>query len=523
MACRDEDLTARTIANIDALLGFDSGNGVASALDLQAQLHYAGHHATVSLENGLKPAKARPRDLIGGQIPDHAYTPSEVLGEEFVAPVLDAYKDYQKMVFEEVKVKQKSVSIHRFQQIENQIDSETLSDFRADSGLNDAIADARADIEDFFPDDADRASYAHAWLDEAISGRGKDRSQTGKIQEGAAGNLNKNLLLNNLHAGLLNWTQLTTTTIPEYGLRNFSEGTRLWRKAIKEKSPELETIGGERFYDESTKLDFFSMPEGMNQGITYYTAKAQALKNGASESGAKAAGNKAVEAYQFKFRPGNAPRAMWRGGAGSQLQLMSYAIQMRKLHHGWVKGLFNKKTMASSFKKLAYFYFANAALNGLSADIPTEVQLGIKAFDPKLYKQITSADEYSLFKGTGAEFASIPISPAGYAAKVPLMWDKVMDAGERFKRVSEHPGSVKNWVMAAKEAALFVKPVPVIGNKNAGNLAEYLYRTTMGDYKRYLPGTSKSYQSNKGEELQRLILGTPPERVKEAQQYRARK
>lgn len=539
MDCRKEDVAARYIAEIDAILGFDSGKAVENTLDLQSQLHYAGHHATVSQRVVLKPVNPRPRDLIGGQIPDHAYTPREILGEDFTRPVLEAYGDYQKMVFDELKVNQQKVNLNKFDQYESKIDPETLADFKGLSGLNDAVSEAKSDIDTYFNEPA-KAQYASEWLNREIMGQGKKarieekgRINLGNLPEDAASNLNKNLLLNNFKAGIQNWTQLTTTTLPEHGLSATLDGYAAYKKAVNEKSPELAKIGGERFMDESSKFDFFSSPEGMNQGVTYFVGKAKALKAGKSESQARFEGNKEVERLQFKFMAGNRPRAMWGGGMTSQLNLASYAIQMRKLHHGWVSDMVSGAISGDmvKFKKaaksVAIFYVGNALVNGVSSDIPDEARELIKHVYPKEWAKFKQLDKFSLITGAigvdTSETTSIPISPLGYIAKVPTIWDKTLQVGDRAKRVFEHPDNVKSWIALAKDGSLFLPSIPVVGNKNAGNILELVYRTTFGNYDRYLPGTSKKYQSNKGEEVRRAILGNPSERVQEAADYRASK
>lgn len=515
MACSYDDKAARLQGVIDAIYGRDNGDAVAEAFDIKSQLGYAARHAAISLD--ITPELASPgtkgiRQWLLGDIAGMSHRPNEVLGDDIANPVLKAYEDYAKRVAGE------NATGHMLEAKEGQLNPDRLVELKEDSGVYDAVDEARALIEERFANDPDRLQYGRKWLEARIEGKGDNGEETAGLVRQAGSNLTKNLLVNNLRSGVLNHVQLATTTYPEFGIQATRAGEKAYKAAVKAKNPELEFIGGGRFYDQTSpldKFDFFNRPEHRNQGVTYYTAKLKALKEGKGEEAAREIGRAAIEKTQFKSRLGNEPRAYWGEGGKTRLSLLSYSIQMKRLHNGWLHGLAdgivtrNADLVKKNGQALAYFALANAAINGVTADIPEEVAWPIKLAFPRFYNALRQADRVSL---TGlldmdtAELSRIPLTNAGFLLKVPVLYDKLSDTLDKANNLMHHFDSPKAWLKAMQQASLLMPAIPIIGNKNAGNIAEWAYRLTTGDYERYTLG-GKRYETSPGSETLRLITG----------------
>lgn len=505
-------------AYLDSLSGRDSSPVIESDLDVTSQLHYAGRHSELRAKEILKPVKSRKLDFLAGDIADITYRPHEILGEDITTPVLDAYAKYRDLIAGESAAKLTDIDVH---EKEAKLTPEELADIREESGLLDAIEDAREEIQDRFEGDADgddRIRYGLNWLDMEIGGSGRRLNQVEESIGKAQSNVNINLLRNNIPAAVQNATQLAGTTIPEYGVRATWKGVNDYRKAVKEKSPELEGLGGTKVTDKSSrwdKYDLFQMPEHYNQGVTYFTVKAKAIADGESVAEAKRMGQKAIEDLQFKNRPGNRPAYYWKNTGFSRLGMLSFSIQMRRLHHSWYRGMRDAvkakdgKAFAKNAKAAAYFYVANTIINGATANIPEEMGWLLKTFTPELYKDIRQIDQFSILGAMGAdraEISRIPISPVGFIGKVPLFFDKLGAAAEVADNAFNHP-SPKNFIKLAKATAFFVPPAGLVGNKNIGNAAEYLYRSIAGDYDRTNYEGEKIRTDNPSE-LRRAVMGS---------------
>lgn len=515
MACSDEDKAARVQALIDALYDRDNSPAIEGAFDLNAQLEYASYNAEMKEANTpelAEPENAGLRSWLTGNLADRTHRPSEVLGSDIVNPVLDAYEAYAR------KVAGENASLHDVEKGEAKLDVDRLAELKEDAGVYDAIEDARDLIEERFENDPARLQYGRKWLEARIENKGdKGGKEAEKFRE-AGNNMTRNMLMNNIRSGILNHLQLATTTYPEFGIRATERGRKAYNQAKKSGSDELDFVKGGLFYDNSSRwdrFDFFSRPEHSNQGITYFTAKLKALESGKSESAAREAGRAAVEKTQFKSRLGNEPRAYWSEQGKTKLSLLSYSMQMRRLHLQWwgdlAEGVLtkNREMIADSGKKLAYFMLANGAINGVTADIPEEVGYFMRVAFPKFYAGMRQADRLSLMgllDMDTAELSRIPLTNVGLLTKAGVLAEKTMDLTDKAQKAMAHPGSPKTWVKAMQTAALFLPPIPIIGNKNAGALAEWAYRVSFGDYDRYTLG-GKKYETNAPSETLRLIRG----------------
>lgn len=522
--CSDGALTNRLIASADAMFHSDNSAMVERTSTVEDMLHYAAGHAQF-VEKGpnyLKPLEkgklARPdgdgliKGMLTGNIAEMQNRPSEVLGDDITAPVLDAYEAFAKKVAGD-----EALQMHRNDfdaQVAKQ-NQETLQQHRKDAGLNDAMTMAGRKLDSKFQNDPQRLEYGKAWL-ERLKGDRLGQDSIEKDEAKIQGNLSKNLLMNNIRAGIQNHLQLATTTLPEYGFKDTARGFDAYRAAVSTKSPELENMGGARFYEGGSKWDFFQLPEGMNQGTTYFTAKLKAKASGSSEAEAVLAGKKAIEQLQFRNRLGNEPRHYWKKSGATRLSLMSYAIQMRRLHLSWWKGLAegmktgDKAAVHKNARAILYFMGANALINGPTADLPDEVGGALKIIAPKTYNVIRQLDRFSLMGALDidtAELARIPLTPAGFAVKVPVLWSKISSTGDKVSKFMQHP-TPKTFISAGKDLTLLAPPVPVIGNKNAMNMLEFIVRSVIGDWKRYTPG-GKKIQSNPVTELRAIPFGRP--------------
>lgn len=511
--CPPDSLAARFYGKGDAIFNKDNSQAVDEGISrLDAKLHYSAAHALFAAEEEsyLKSTNEGFKGWLTGNLSDVTWHPNEILGDDITEGVLEAYDKYAEMVAGEFGRNQ----------MPNELDEKqtaaALKRFRVDAGLTKALVRAEIDANKKFKNDPDRLEYAQSWI-HRFRGAGIKGSEIDRVIDGVGGNLARNLLMNNMRAAAQNFFQITTTTLPEYGFEATHKGMQAYRAAVKSNSPELKEaqIGKSRFYeDKYTKYDMFSKPESFNQGVTYFTAKLKALSEGKSQEEAKKIAKNAIQTYQFKHRAGNEPRHYWGSQGKTHLSLLSYGIQMRRLYNDWWKGAYtavknkDEKQFREFGRKILYFMGANALLNGITADIPEEVAAALKLFAPNTYKALRTADQFSIFGALDidtAELARIPVTSAGFVLKVPVLWDKLGDTIQATERMLTHP-SAKSFVKVLKEAALLAPPVPIIGNKNIGNITEWVYRSTFGDWDRYTH-TGKKYQTDPVTEAKGVLTG----------------
>jgi hypothetical protein len=532
MACDRDPRAARVQAYLDFIKRTDNSHVVEQAFDAQAQLHYAAYKSKLNesrtlgpLEDGkLSPAKTSARAWLTGDIADMHYRPSEILGDDIAESVLTAYDKYSAMM---AKEGQKDVLGLRPETAEAtaKIDPDRLLELREDSGLLDAVEEAKDLAYEKFENDPDRLEYTLEWLK-----RFESPNRPGDVEKALrylTGNLSKNLLLNNIRAGVQNHLQLAVTTLPEYGGRLTRQGWNDYHAAVQAKSPELAEaqIGKARFYEEAgNNLDFFNRPESMNQGVTYFTAKAKALAEGKTESEARTIGRKAIEQLQFKHRAGNEPRAQWNTLGSVNMSLMSYMIQFRRTHNrfwgeftdglkaGAKSGNYQKAQDAA--RKLGYMYLANGIVNGVTSDIPIEIAGPLQYFNPKFYGMLRQLDRASItgmFDMDTAEISRTSLLAWTQIAKVPLFFDAADNTREAIQKALDHPDKPLKYIQALKAAGLFLPTIKgpigqVVSNKHLGDLVEFTYRSITGDWTRYTR-KGKEYQSTPWVEGKKVVTG----------------
>jgi hypothetical protein len=546
MDCDDKTLAGRLQAYMDSLFSTDNGKALGDAVGLPT-LHYAGYKSqldgeisypaddsVINFKGKLESPYSQWRKKEGGTVgfikesahwllghhPD-TIRPNEVLGDDIVRPLEDAYHQYVRLL---TKQHESGAFDNHIQEIEaknfNHPDlREKLMEVREDSGWHDAMADAKDSVLDKFDGDDPRLQYGLQWL------KNLERDQTGDFLTHTLGNITtnitENLLRNNLVASARNYFDRLRAGY-EFGWTHYQLGVKQYKEAkASGHLKELEQAGaiGSGFIEKHNGPNLFVWSEQGNKGITYYAAKAHALANGKSETAARLYGRSAVEQLQFQSSYINRPRLQWGNQGRTNLALLSFAIGERRWYVNTIAKMTsaNKTVAQNAARTLLYYSLGNGILFGPNAALPTELQATWKALAPEGYtswrKQagawgaLSSALDVSL-----DEISSPSLTNLGIVAKaVPVVYEMLSKAKTSWGQTYDHPDDPKKWLDTFKSTIMLmpsgggVAPLNILGNKNIGNLVEFGYRGLFGDYDRKDHGSE--YESSFGEEVSRVLIG----------------
>jgi hypothetical protein len=562
--CPPEDTAAKIAAMTDFLLKTDSSLSVAEA-GQKAALRYSELLAELKETSTLlTPAQTESKLMLPMAVPKdsplheqaayflkglaHQTTdfqnPNLIIGDHLVRPLEDAFHRYTKALSQGTQdstfatISEKVID-------KGKIDAATrqfVKDVAEDTGWNEAVKNAKASIEDFYggEKDPERYAYAKEWLN-SVTGLGKNSDSyiTGLIRA-ANSNLIKNLLQNRLMSSFRNYFDRMRAGV-QYGEKNFLKGWAEWSKAkaAMKKDPnslasgELEeaNILDTRF-GEGKQDNLFTASEAGNKGITYFTAKLHALENGYSEARAKIFARNAVEQLQFQTSFVNRPKALWDSTGKLNLSLQTFALGEQRWYLTMWKNLGkaarsgNLGEITKFAMPLIRFAVMQSVLFGPNAAIPSEVQTLWKVVDPKGYaswREGFGSPKNSVFGMLGNsydELSAPSLTPLGTLTKLPAFYSQAEKIGKsasstfsNFQQAYE-AGDLQKlkgqaFIKALKASALVLPPIPIIGNANAGNATEFLYRYYAGDYTRYNQ-QGKKYESDMNEELYRLLSGGRP-------------
>lgn len=545
MACDDDALAARTLASLDSIFGTDNTRALENT-PLEAQLHYSALKTQLDSEKRIygpveidkklaspyknyfntsnekiNNALNNATHLVMGNHPDLSTRPSEVLGDEIVRPIEDAYRGYASAIS---KSKENGVFDDHIKDIENQNFKnpelrEKLREHRENSGYDDALIGAREEIEDRFGDgkDDERYHYGMDWV-KSQERSGADEGFPTKMVMAATHNFVENSLRNNLVSAGRNYFDRWRAAY-QFGIHNYVKGQEQWNASKKSGSKEIEAAGisGSQFIEGKKGPDLFSLAEPGNKGITYFAAKAHAIEKGYAPKEATLYARKAVEQLQFQGSYINRPKAQWGTSGKTNLSLFNFGYQERRWYNSLWKGSFNSnpELAKTSRKALLYYGIGNAVLFGPNADIPEEIGQAWKLFAPESYKQWRQGiGTYSLARLLNLsmdETSRIPLTGVGMITRIPAVYDGLKKAGENVTELIQHPEKPQKWIKAMTSGAMLLPAgAGIPGLNNVGNkmnmaFVQYLYRSIFGDYTRSNGG--KKYQTSNIEELGNAFRG----------------
>jgi hypothetical protein len=540
----NEALAARTLASLDSILGTNNTKALEKST-LEAQLHYASWKTELDSEKHIygpveidKKLASPYKDyfnvenekinktlnnathLVLGNHPDNI-RPSEIIGDNIVRPVEDAYRKYSSLL---TKSKENGVFDDHIKEIENQNFKnpelrEKLMEHREDSGYEESIEEAQDKIEKLYGDgkDDDRYHYGMAWI-KSLSRSGPEDGFSTQMIVDATNNLVENHLRNNLVSAGRNYFDRWRAAY-QFGIHNYVKGQTLWNGGKNSHSQELEEsgIGGSQFMENKKGPDLFQKFEPGNKAITYFAAKSYALEKGYSTKEAKLYARKAVEQLQFQNSFVNRPKNVWGTSGRTNLSLFSFGVQERHWYQSLWKGAFNSDpTIAKQARKaLLYYMVGNGILFGTNADIPEEIGQTWKYFAPESYKQWRAGvGTLSLAKALNLsmdEISRIPLTGVGMALKTPVVFDDLKKTSDDIGQTLNHPNNPRKWIKAISHgtmllpAGLGIPKADILGNKMSLATVDYLYRSIMGDYTRW--NGNKKYQTSNIEELGNAIRG----------------
>lgn len=542
----NDALAARILGTLDTVYGTDNTPAL-EHLPLETQLHYATWKTELAMEEpvygpveidkklaspyknyfNLKNEKINTAlnnatHLVMGNHPDFTVRPSEVLGDDIVRPLEDAYREYSNRL---TGAKESGAFDSHLRDIERgKFDSpelrEKLEEIREDSGLLDALDEAREKIEDRFGDgqDDERFKYGTGWLDAQKRPSGED-SFPSKILGAVTQNITENHLKNNLVSAGRNYFDRWRAAY-QFGISNYMKGQEQYKAAVRTKSPELAEAGitGSRFTEKDKGFDLFSASEPGNKGITYFAAKQHALDKGMTATQAKLYGRKAVEQLQFQGSYINRPKAQWSTQGRTNLSLLTFGLHERRWYNNLWRGAFSKDPEVAKTARQALIYYAagNALLNGLNADIPEEIGQIWKHYAPESYRKWRAGvGTLSLARALDLSMDEISrpsITGIGMITKIPIVFDELKRAGEDVGRVLEHPEDPKKYIKALTSGSMVlpsglgIPGLDLVGNKMTTGVVQYLYRSVMGDYERRTR-KNKKYTTDNPEEFKNALRG----------------
>lgn len=544
--CQPSSLAARVMAGHDAIFGTDNSAAVEHGGNLSDSLHYAAFKTELALERPVYgPVEVEGKlaspyrkyfntgnekvnkfldnatHLALGNHPDLSTRPSEVLGDDVVRPLEDAYRKYSEML---TGAKENGIFDNHLKEIENRnFDNpelrEKLMEIREESGYQDALDEAQERIEDKFGDgqDDDRYKYGRFWAEAQRRATGEASWPEELIAEGSR-NFTENQILNNLVSAGRNYFDRWRAAY-QFGIDNYALGEKQYRAAVKSGSSELHEAGiiGSRFTD-SKKPDLFNLPEQANKGITYYAAKQHALNAGKSATEAKLYAKKAVEQLQFQQSFVNRPRAQWSDQGRTNTALLTFALHERRWYRSLWKGAFsdNPDIAKQSRRALLYYGVGNGIINGLNSVIPEELGQAWEHFAPESYRKwregVGTVSLARLLNLSMDEISRPSLTGAGLLLKIPTVFQGMDRVKDDIGGLLAHPDNPKKWLKVAMHGSMLLPSgmgVPFlsnVGNKMTWAFTEYVYRSIVGDYTRYTR-KHKKYTTDNAEEFWNAVRG----------------
>ncbi|MEA3272472.1 MAG: hypothetical protein U9P90_02285 [Patescibacteria group bacterium] len=337
------------------------------------------------------------------------------------------------------------------------------------------------------------------------------------VVSNAVTNIRDNLLKNSVSGALLNTTQLSMTTMPNKIFdhpEDFLNGVKMFLNDRKNGYKELkkEGVGQQRFFEDmpegSEDFDLFTAPEIMNQGVTYFTGKAEAQRLGKTEAEAIKDGRVLNEKMNFISRPGNQPQVYW-GQLKDSMALMSYTMQFSKLFY---------TNVFTNPKNAIGMMLMTTVLFGAEAVIPSPVWWFMKEEDRAEWKKIPS-----LFKSIGldltdsmrsGEFVITPVIVSSVKSLIAssgyVLDDMKKSIHEEDQESLKEPKFYKDLIRALKSGLIFFNPlkigkIPAVGWGQVGEVAELARRLGFEDYDRTDWDTKNKYETSAKEEMLRII------------------